>query len=262
MVQSKIKVLSIKELSKDIYRLSLDAPHISKEAKPGQFINILCGENQNYILRRPFSIYSRNDTSIEIVFKVVGRGTAWLKEVESGSILDIIGPLGKGFEIKEDFESALLVSGGTGIAALRLLAEELKNKGTKVYIALGARSISNLPFSDELEKIAHKLYLATEDGTLGKKGLVTDLLSGLFKKMNLQQVYACGPNAMLIKVAELSSRYKIPCQVSLEKFMGCGLGVCLSCVCPIKIDSGDWDYQRVCIEGPVFKSDEVVWDAV
>lgn len=260
IVQRKAEVLSKKQLNADIYHLSFHAPRIARAAKPGQFINILCGDNQSYILRRPFSIFSVTGGSLAILFKVVGKGTSWLKEAKAGSSLDIIGPLGRGFEIKKSPGPALLISGGIGIAPLRFLAEKLKKRGARVSIVLGACSKSHLPFRHELKRYVEKIYLITEDGTIGEKGLVTEFLPELFKKIEPREAYACGPHPMLKKVAELSSQFKVPCQVSLEKVMGCGLGVCLSCVCAVKVASGNWEYQRVCVEGPVFKSDEVIWD--
>lgn len=260
VIQTQAEVLSVKALNKEIYQLSLLAPGIARRAKPGQFVNILCGEGREHILRRPFSIYRKTSGSIEILFRVLGKGTSFLKDSQPHSRLDVVGPLGRPFDPAVGGARALLVAGGMGIAGLRLLAEELSSHGTKVYVALGARSKKDLPFRQGLREISAGLFYATEDGSLGSRGMITDILPGLLERINPEQMYSCGPQLMLKKVAELASRYSLPCQVSLERFMACGLGVCLSCVVPIRSRGLDWEYKRVCREGPVFDAEEVYWN--
>lgn len=259
VIQTQAEVLSVKSLNKEIYQLSLLAPGIARRAKPGQFVNILCGEGREHILRRPFSIYRKTSGSIEILFRVLGKGTSFLKDSQPHSRLDVVGPLGRPFDFQKQGK-VMLVAGGMGIAPLRLLAEELSSRRKKVYVALGARSKKDLPFRQGLREISAGLFYATEDGSLGSRGMITDILPGLLERINPEQMYSCGPQLMLKKVAELASRYSLPCQVSLERFMACGLGVCLSCVVPIRSRGLDWEYKRVCREGPVFDAEEVYWN--
>lgn len=259
VIQTQAEVLSVKALNKEIYQLSLLAPGIARRAKPGQFVNILCGEGREYILRRPFSIYRKTSGSIEILFRVLGQGTSFLKDSQPHSRLDVVGPLGRPFDFQKQGK-VMLVAGGMGIAPLRLLAEELSSRRKKVYVTLGARSKKDLPFRQGLREISAGLFYATEDGSLGSRGMITDILPGLLERINPEQMYSCGPQLMLKKVAELASRYSLPCQVSLERFMACGLGVCLSCVVPICSRGLDWEYKRVCREGPVFDAEEVYWN--
>lgn len=259
VIQTQAEVLSVKALNKEIYQLSLLAPGIARRAKPGQFVNILCGEGREHILRRPFSIYRKTSGSIEILFRVLGKGTSFLKDSQPHSRLDVVGPLGRPFDFQKQGK-VMLVAGGMGIAPLRILAEELSSRRKKVYVALGARSKKDLPFRQGLREISAGLFYATEDGSLGSRGMITDILPGLLERINPEQMYSCGPQPMLKKVAELASRYSLPCQVSLERFMACGLGVCLSCVVPIRSRGLDWEYKRVCREGPVFDAEEVYWN--
>lgn len=257
--QTKAEVLSVKRLGGEIFLLSLRAPSIARRAKPGQFVNILCGEGRDYILRRPFSVYRKTDDSIEILFQVLGKGTSFLKDSQPRSTLDLIGPLGHPFDLTRDAE-VLLAAGGMGVAPLRLLAEQLRKKKKKVHFVLGARSSSYLPFRKDLKEISTSLFYATEDGSLGSRGMVTDFLPDLLEKIKPGQVYSCGPELMLKRVAELTQRLGVPCQVSLERRMACGLGVCLSCVAPVRSAVSGWEYKRVCREGPVFDAGEVFWD--
>lgn len=249
----------MKRLGGEIFLLNLHVPSIAGRVKPGQFVNILCGEGRDYILRRPFSVYRKTDGSIEILFQVLGKGTSFLRDLQPHSRLDLIGPLGRPFDQVRE-RVVLLISGGMGVAPLRLLAEQLGRKSNKVHFALGARGRNYLPFRQDLNEISDSIFYATEDGSLGNRGMITDILPDLLERANPDRVYACGPEPMLKKVAELTERNGLPCQISLERRMACGLGVCLSCAVPIRTNASEWEYERVCKEGPVFDAGEVLWD--
>ncbi|MDI6821694.1 MAG: dihydroorotate dehydrogenase electron transfer subunit [Actinomycetota bacterium] len=255
MFQVKAHVLLKEQIAPGIYTLRFFCREIASRAKPGQFIHVKCGENRNFILRRPFSIHRiLGPDTFEILFKVVGKGTSCLAQLHPHEILDIIGPMGSGFTIDDGLKSTILVAGGMGIAPLVSLIEEIDLQRIRLYILQGAATRERLLYFMYLKRIARKIFLATEDGSIGHKGLVTDLLHVAIKECKPDCIYACGPEEMLKEVAEISSEFEIPAQVSMERRMGCGIGACLSCVC----DTRD-GYKRVCIDGPVFDATEIVW---
>lgn len=210
------------------------------------------------ILRRPFSIHRICGQEIEILFKVVGKGTKILSEKEIGQKIDIIGPLGKGFKINLDLENAILVSGGIGIAPLYALAKELSKYKKNVYILMGLPDKESISLS--FNEIKAKVMIATEKRQEGLyHGPVTVmLLDFLDKQKDLpnKEIFACGPWAMLKEIANISKSNAISCQVLLEERMGCGIGACMSCVCKTYKKG----YSRVCIDGPVFDANDVVWE--
>jgi len=201
------------------------------------------------------------------LYKVVGKGTTFLSQRKKGEEIDLIGPLGKGFEIKDlkPQSRVILVAGGMGVAPLIFLGEKLaklkiKNEKLKINIFIGAKNSREILCQEEFEQLGAEVEIATEDGSLGYQGLVSDLLKSKLSTMDYGPstfLYACGPKAMLKEVAFISQKYKIPGQVSLEQFMGCGIGACHCCV--VRTKQG---YQRVCKEGPVFSADQILWEYV
>lgn len=249
-------VLENRAVVSDIYLMRLEARSIAENALPGQFLMARIGQGLDPLLRRPFSIHAvYEERYIEILYKVVGKGTRLLSQVGPGDDVDVIGPLGSGFRLNEERPS-LLLGGGLGIAPLFFLAQHMKGKGGsgKTSVFVGARTGTEILCAEEFSELGLDVKVATEDGSAGIKGLVTDLITDeiLVQKPT---IFSCGPYPMLRAVAHLSFNRNLPCQVSLETFMACGVGVCLGCVAEMK--SGD--LVRVCKEGPVFEAGEVKW---
>ncbi|HHW47434.1 MAG TPA: dihydroorotate dehydrogenase electron transfer subunit [Clostridiaceae bacterium] len=234
--------------------------YIAENALPGQFVNIRSCEGINTLLRRPISILrvDRDKGAFDIVFQVRGKGTGMLAMKKAGDTVDIIGPLGKPFFINESFRKIAVVGGGIGIFPLLFLLKEMQSAEKTVF--LGFRNKECIVLSDDFEKACDSLHIATDDGSAGRKGLVTGLLEeSLDNGQTFDIIYACGPGPMLKKVAYLAKKHNIRCQVSLEQRMGCGIGACLVCACKTK-QGDDWDYSHVCKDGPVFWSDQIIFD--
>ncbi len=254
MFLHKAKVKDIEKVKKDVYRLSFKSEDIARKAFPGQFLHI---KIKDTILRRPFSIHKVKKDEVFILFKLRGRGTRILSSYKKNDTIDVLGPLGNGFDIIEEINS-LLVAGGIGVAPLVFLAQRLiEHKRMKKYqkrILLGAKTKKDILCKKEFQNLGFKVNIATEDGSEGFKGTVVKLLENvLTKKDKPYVVYACGPQEMMFEIKRILRRYPdTKCQVSLESFMGCGTGVCRGCV--IDTISG---YKRVCKEGPVFDIEEI-----
>jgi dihydroorotate dehydrogenase electron transfer subunit len=265
MIRTRCEVLSNR--SSGIYvSLTLVAPDIAEAAKPGQFIEIGVPEGRNILLRRPFSIHQASRRggwagTLEIVFDVVGPGTAWLAEAKPHDMLDVIGPLGRSFSYPKTQRSCLLVGGGYGAAPLYFLAEELRARGKDIHIVIGARNHDRVFKPIEAKRLASTVVITTEDGSMGEQGRVTDVLEPMIARTGAEVVYACGPNAMLRAIAEHCLERAIPCQVAVEEMMACGLGVCWTCAVPfLAMDGRGWWNVRACVEGPVFNGSRVWWE--
>ena len=261
MEQLSAKVLRNERLNPDsqFYLLQLEAPAIASSAKPGQFVMLAAGNDQALFLKRPMGINETDPSggTIRLVYQVIGKGTLALSKLCNGDELEILGPLGNGWQINDGIGKACIVGGGSGTATLLPLAAELKKQGLKqIDIILGGKAASYITCRDEFADKGN-LLLATEDGSLGQKGMV-DLYFD--PKADYDIVYACGPEPMLRAVAGWTEAANIDCQVSLEERMGCGFGVCVGCVCKTKSDNNDIAYKRVCKEGPVFAAREVFFD--
>jgi len=246
--------------------LTLVAPEIADAAKPGQFVQVGVPDGREILLRRPFSIHQASRRggwagTVEVVFDVVGPGTAWLAEVRQHEFVDVIGPVGRPFVLPKEQQSCLLVGGGYGAAPLYFLAEELRAHGKNVAMIIGARTAERVFKPIEGKRLADTMWITTEDGSMGERGRVTDLLPDVVRKTGAQVVYACGPNAMLRAVAEDALARRVPCQVAVEELMACGLGVCWTCAVPLIASDGQgWWNVRACVEGPVFNGARVWWD--
>ena len=256
MKQSFAPITSHTEVMAGVYLLWLESPAIAAAAKPGQFIMVRCGQGNKILLRRPFSIHQTNKTKSELslLFQVVGKGTHWLSRRKAGDSLDLFGPLGNGYSTDASSSSLLLVAGGIGIAPLCFLAQEAVNQGNSIKLLIGAATASQL-CPEHLLPAPSKCVRATDDGTAGKKGVITDFLPEHTDRAD--QVFACGPRAMYQAMATLPSLKMKPVQISLEIMMGCGLGVCYGCT--VKTRSG---LRQVCTDGPVFDLGEVIWDGM
>jgi dihydroorotate dehydrogenase electron transfer subunit len=254
LIQTTAAVTSNKEILPGAYLLWLATPRIAREAKPGQFVMVRCGE---YPLPRPFSIHKVNEKGeIALFFAALkdGKGTQWLAACKAGDELSLVGPLGNGFQVATESRRLLLVAGGMGIAPLLFLAEEPLKRGIPVDLLYGA-AFKNPNMADYCNRKGIKLFEATEDGSAGYHGLVTDLIPE--HTGGVDQVFACGPAPMYRAMARLPELKNIPVQVSLEVRMACGLGACLGCTIGTK--SG---LKRVCKDGPVFNLNEIVWEEV
>jgi dihydroorotate dehydrogenase electron transfer subunit len=265
MIEARCEVLSARRAG--VYHsLTLVAPEIAEVARPGQFVEVATPEGRETLLRRPFSIHQASRRggwagTIEIVFDVVGPGTAWLSEAGPHAVLDVIGPLGRPFALPRERTSCLLVGGGYGAAPLYFLAEELRGRRHGVGIVVGARTHERVFKPIEGKRLADAMWVTTEDGSMGDQGRVTDVLADAVRRTGAKVVYACGPNPMLRAVAEACVGHQVACQVAVEEMMACGLGVCWTCAVPlIGADGHGWWNVRACVEGPVFNGARVWWE--
>ena len=255
-------------LSRDYSVLSLAAPEVGRRTAPGQFVMVKPAGVTDPLLRRPFSVFEvlRNGagevTGVSILNKRAGRSTNKLYELEPGDVVSCLGPLGVPFKPVAAPTEAWMVAGGVGLAPFATLAESLSRSKTPTTLFYGARTADELFYLDFFEKLGIKLVLTTEDGGRGVKGRVTGPLEAALKNAGPSgaMVYACGPEPMLEAVAKLAARYNQPCQVSVERVMGCGLGGCYSCVVPVKHGDEHANLVRSCISGPVFDGAELVWE--
>ncbi len=247
--------------------LELSVPASFKLALPGQFIHVRVEDSYDPILRRPFSIYDvcesrkKNRLILRVLYEVVGKGTELLSQKKPLSEIDCLGPLGHGFDLDKIArgKKAYLVAGGMGVAPLYFLAKKLtenrkpRTENLVPIVIIGAKTKNDILSEKEFKDLCCEVHVATEDGSKGFKGLVTDLLKS-FLPSALSTICACGPKPMLAALSVIAHKYNVPAQVSLEEFMGCGLGACLGCV--IRTTSG---YKRICHDGPVFDSSEIIW---
>jgi dihydroorotate dehydrogenase electron transfer subunit len=257
-------IISKEKLRENIFKLTLSSPLISQRAKPGNFVHIKVNPDPHPLLRRALSIHAvdRQKGEFDVLFKVVGRGTMILSEKSSGDRLDILGPIGNNFSLPQKGDSVMLVAGGMGMAPLWFLFCNLINKIDKerLIFFLGAKTKKELLYYKKLARLRDNLIVSTDDGSLGNKGLITEVFLREIKRrknnLNKLMVYSCGPQEMLIKMAEISKEYDLSCQISLEGHMACGVGACWGCV----VKSKNGAYKRICIDGPVFDAREVVLD--
>jgi len=244
----------------DYFLLSLESPRIASQAQPGQFIMVRISHHPYPLLRRPFSIHSKDEKSIEIFFQVSGLGTDLLSQKKVHDTLDILGPLGKGFHRGASLKGkdAVAAGGGRGIAPLYFLAQELRSQGASVKIFYGGKSLEDIPLKEKFEAERFDLYCSTDDGSFGFKGFISEYLKAELEKFTPSRIFSCGPEEMMRKIAQFAAEKDIPAELSLESVMGCGFGVCWGCVKRIK-KNGEEGWVKICEEGPVFSSDEIIW---
>ncbi len=248
--------------------MTVRAPGMAEGVRPGHFVAVAVGgPGSAMLLRRAFAIYRADargpyGSTIEFMFAVHGRGTAWLSEQGPGARLDIVGPLGRPFRLPKEPLTATLVGGGYGTAPLLPLAAALTARGCRVDVVLGAGSSDRLFGVLEAKRIATTIAVTTDDGSAGERGRVTDVLPAVLAKTRSELVYACGPMGMLRAVSDAASEHGVLSQVAVEESMACGIGVCMTCVLPVVGDDGLTRMVRSCVEGPVFLGDRVRWDAV
>jgi dihydroorotate dehydrogenase electron transfer subunit len=264
LAQLSCTVLSREKLSDDVFKLTLSSSHISGKARPGNFVHLKINSDSggSPLLRRPFSIHSvdRAGKRFEILLKVVGKGSAILSGKSPGEKLDLLGPIGNSFSHPSRGKKVILVAGGMGIAPLWFLLDRLAKRlsSENMTVFLGAKSKNELLYVERLESTRAKAILSTDDGSAGRKGLITEAFFREIKRKGLDPrklaVYSCGPHKMLKRMSQIAKNLDLSCQISLETHMACGVGACWGCV----VKGKDQEYKRVCVDGPVFDAREIV----
>lgn len=254
-VQLQSKLIKKESLKPDIFKFSLSAKKITDVAKPGQFIEIRVTDGLDPFLRRPISIYNMDKEKgiLEIIFRVQGRGTEILSRKKEEDLVDIVGPLGYGTFKYEGYKNIAILGGGIGVFPLYELAKNA-SKSAIVNTYLGFRDKEAVLLEEEFEKVSNKLVITTDDGSYKIHGFAINELKKDLEQGQIDAIFACGPLPLLKAVQALAKEKDIPCQISLEEKMGCGLGVCLGCA--VEVASGG--YEHVCKQGPVFDSNKVI----
>ena len=244
------KILANNPLSEDVYELTLHCPEIAINARPGMFVHIRV-EHGALLLRRPLSIADADTVkgTITFIYRLLGQGTKAMAALKPGAMLNCLGPLGNGFSLEA--KKPLLVGGGLGIAPLLFLSKAFAGQAD---ILMGGRNQQEMFWPVLFQASTRNVFITTDDGSLGTKGFTVDLLPQLLQKYSYDCIIVCGPEIMMRGIAEVAAAADIPCQVSLEKRMACGLGACLSCSC----DAKDGHRKKVCKDGPVFWAQEVL----
>lgn len=276
-VSRTVAIAEHERLARDIYRIRLPDADLARRATPGQFFMTRFAGAVDPMLGRAFALYdtvlssSGQPEAIDLVFMNLGKFTAQLARVEVGRKLDVWGPLGNGF-LPQPTEHLIMVAGGIGQTPFPALAREylgLRKYGEparecpraeKVTLCYGARTKDYLAGVEDFKKLGVDVRVSTDDGTAGHKGLVTDVLKSVLDETSLvSRVVCCGPEKMMEAVAHFAHERHVPCEVSLETPMACGIGICFSCVAKVRDESGNWDYKRTCVEGPVFDAELIEW---
>jgi dihydroorotate dehydrogenase electron transfer subunit len=250
------------------YQFTVVAPGVAAAFSPGQFVAVgVGGPNSSMVLRRAFALYGATPTgdfagTIQFVVAEHGPGTQWLVRQPAGAMLDLVGPLGTPFPMPKSPAPAVLVGGGYGTAPLIALAQKLIEAGSDVEIIVGAATASRLFGELAARRAVGAVTVTTDDGSAGTRGTVTDVLPEAIKRIGAEVVYACGPMAMLRAVNDVAREHAIEAQVAVEESMACGVGVCMTCVLPVRCDDGESRFVRSCVDGPVFDAARVRWDDV
>ena len=272
-LQQTCDVLENVRMARDTFRIRLRTPEIAAAIMPGQFVMLRAPKRSDPLLGRPFALYdtvfgnSGKPEAIDIVYLVVGKLTTLLATLKSGDRLEIWGPLGNGFRSLHGYKDVALVAGGIGqtpfLALIRQLlgsrsygGSEAVRQAERVRLYYGVRTADLAAGIDDFRVAGAKVHLSSDDGTLGFRGFVTDLLASHPRP---EHIIGCGPEPMLHALASLTRNWNVPCDVSLETPMACGLGICFSCVTKVATPDG-CDYKRVCVDGPIFDAESIVWD--
>ena len=249
------------------HQLTFVAPGVADLARPGQFVALAVGgETSANLLRRAFSIHrvspsANNGGTVDVVVAARGPGTRWLTGLRTQQEVNIIGPLGRGFPLPTDPAACVLVGGGYGSAPLFWLAATLRERGCHVEMVLGAATSDQLFGVLEARSAADGVTVTTDDGSMGVKGWVSDVLPEVIRRSRADVVYGCGPMAMLKSITDTATAHGATAQVAVEESMACGIGVCMTCVMPVKDNDGLTRMARSCVEGPVFRGDRIRWEA-
>ncbi|HEV8347377.1 MAG TPA: dihydroorotate dehydrogenase electron transfer subunit [Vicinamibacterales bacterium] len=263
------EVIANLRLSSDYHVLALAAPAIAAASAPGQFVMLKASAGHDPLLRRPFSVFeilrSHDGTrsGISILSKRIGVSTRLLYDARAGDRIACLGPLGRPFTIVEPPTEAWMVAGGVGLAPFATLAESLRARGVRSTLFYGARRAADVFYLDFFRALDVDLVITTEDGSAGETGRVVAPLDRRLSSRPATaavMIYACGPEGMLAAAARTAIKHHRPCQVSVERVMGCGLGGCYSCVVPMRGEDGGAHHVRSCLAGPVLAADQIVWD--
>jgi dihydroorotate dehydrogenase electron transfer subunit len=258
MLQAKAEIVAKTVYQGSCFKLEACTEQGFKAAVPGQFVMVRIPGLEEPLLRRPFSIHGvtgKDHCGIELLIKQVGKGTALLSQLEPGDLIDVIGPLGRGFSLSGvgHNQRILLVAGGIGVAPIRFLLQTLAmrlKEFRRVEIFLGARTDGELLCREELEGLQAKLHITTDDGSAGTKALISDPFLAALERGRPDRVYACGPPGLLRAIIAAAKQKSLFCEVSIETMMACGMGACLGCA--IQTDDPDGRYRHACMDGPVF----------
>jgi len=260
MPRAHATLISREQVTEGHYLLTLDCAEVAQNARPGQFVHLRVGDGTDPLLRRPLSIMlSQPDRrEVQILVRTVGRGTGIVATHDEGTRYDLLGPLGSGWSIPEGDDPVLLVAGGIGVAPLIFLADSTRMADPQPYVRtiFGGLTTESLVCWTEFAARCDEFIAVTEDGSTGETGLVTDVLAPELDRDPPVRVYACGPDGMLAAVARICAEAGVPCEVSMEQWMGCGVGACLGCAIPASAGG----YVRVCTEGPVFDATQIDWE--
>jgi dihydroorotate dehydrogenase electron transfer subunit len=263
VIQESVPILHHKKIGPNYFRMGLHCPELGRSAKPGQFVMVRLPNAVVPFLRRPFSVHrpvmkGQNVEGFEILYKVVGQGTQVMSEMKVGEVLDVVGPLGRGFSRPKGVKRVFLVAGGVGVASLYYLAHAFSAERSKeMTIFLGGCSAVDILCEKEFRAMGAHIRITTEDCSLGEIGLVTPVVEKVMAHDGKPDIiYACGPQPMLKAVGDIAAAHLVPCQLSLEASMACGFGVCLGCA--VEKADGTGEYFHVCKEGPVFDSRDVL----
>ncbi|KGP71387.1 dihydroorotate dehydrogenase electron transfer subunit [Pontibacillus yanchengensis] len=241
------------QIARDTYEMKLTGDCVQRMTEPGQFLHVQVGDGWEHALRRPLSIANVEDDCVSIVYKVIGFGTEWLAKQPVGKTINVLAPLGNGFSYEGvKNQHVLLLGGGVGVPPLYYLARKLKERGNSITTVLGFQTKESIFYEEKFQKLG-SCYIATDDGSYGTKGFVTDVVKEC--AFSVDQYFSCGPTPMLKAVIQSMS---IPGHISLEERMGCGVGACFACVCEANNDIDVKGYRKICQDGPVFPASEVV----
>lgn len=264
------EILSNEEIQKEYFLMKVKIASCFDNPLPGQFVMVRIAGLTDPFLSRPISIYSfsrgKKSCAIELLYRVVGKGTQILARLIKSSQVEIHGPLGGSFEIPKSKKQIIFIAGGIGIAPLSLLAEclgrnvSLSKESMSFY--LGAQTADAIVGLDKLRKYCYNIYVCTDDGSVGRKDLVTEAFQKDMKKYSAADtmIYTCGPKAMVKTLSKILSGSNFHCQASLEERMACGTGACMGCAVAIRDNQGNLAYKRVCADGPVFDIQQIVWE--
>ena len=242
------------EIAPNIYDMTITCPALAQACRPGQFIHLKCGDAN--LLRRPISVCFADETTVRIVYEAKGKGTNWLASQKEGAVLDIVGPSGNGFSVDEDMP-ILLIGGGIGVPPMLYTASKLKDAD----MIMGYRSEKNVILEDDFRKVCGEVMVTTDDGSYGFHGHAGMAAAEMLAKKNYGAIYACGPKVMLRAIAKMADEKGIPCLISMEERMGCGVGACLVCACKaVSPNELGYTYKHVCKDGPVFNAKDVIFD--
>ncbi|MFZ1731298.1 MAG: dihydroorotate dehydrogenase electron transfer subunit [Bacteroidota bacterium] len=254
VINADLRVTAIEMIAEDTWALRFHSPELASQLRPGQFLNILTTEQIDPLLRRPYSISNVIGDECEIMFSLLGKGTHALSRKQPGDTIGVLGPLGNTFGYEKKFGTAIIVAGGIGIAPFPFLTRELQQREIPLLTFLGARNAARV-----VSRGLTNLHLATDDGSAGFHGNVIAALTEHLETHDVDSpmIFACGPNAMLKAAQQFAADRGIPCELSLESEMACGIGICQGC--PIERHQGERKFALVCTEGPCFDSNDILF---